>query len=269
MTYASWTIVPSNSSSNFYFTSATNSINYYNANTVLTPFKSDGLTNVAVKMTGSGYQVGDIGLGGGTIFYVSTDGFNCGTSYTATGSPYGFKCYYLEVAPRTWQGIASPARGVGWATTSFTSTDIVGITNLTTLADLLQLSQVGLGGKNSQLISDQNGTCLTISGCGNAASQAKAYLGGGLNDWYLPTFSEMNLLCQWARNLTQSVTTRCSGGTSTNTTTNAGLQEADGYWTSSEFGPSSAWYLNLPAGGSYAAITKSDGSVWVRPIRAF
>ena len=47
-------------------------------------------------------QVGDIGPGGGTIYYYEAAGFKCGNSFSITGSPTGGLCHYLEVAPNGW-----------------------------------------------------------------------------------------------------------------------------------------------------------------------
>lgn len=53
--------------------------------------------------SGSGpCQVGDIGPGGGIIYYYEAAGFNCGVGSTSTGSPTGGLCHYLEVAPNGW-----------------------------------------------------------------------------------------------------------------------------------------------------------------------
>ena len=54
MTYASWTIIPSATNDTFSFTGATFSINNKYANTLLTPFQADGLTNVALFELGHG-----------------------------------------------------------------------------------------------------------------------------------------------------------------------------------------------------------------------
>jgi len=52
MTYASWGIPPASSDGTFYFTAATSSLGNYNALTLLTPFKADGLTNIAIAQLG-------------------------------------------------------------------------------------------------------------------------------------------------------------------------------------------------------------------------
>jgi photosystem II stability/assembly factor-like uncharacterized protein len=53
MSYSSWSIPAASSDSTFYLTSATTSINTYYADTLLSPFQADGLTNVAISQIGS------------------------------------------------------------------------------------------------------------------------------------------------------------------------------------------------------------------------
>ena len=53
MTYASWDIPAANADSTFIFSSITSSISDYYAMSALTPFKADGLTNIAITKIGS------------------------------------------------------------------------------------------------------------------------------------------------------------------------------------------------------------------------
>jgi hypothetical protein len=53
VTFASWDIPASATDGVFYFTGATSSISDYNAMTALSPFKADGLTNIAIAKIGS------------------------------------------------------------------------------------------------------------------------------------------------------------------------------------------------------------------------
>lgn len=213
------------------------------------------------------YTVGSTGPGGGLIYYVSDSGFNCGTGYTNTGSPTGGLCNYLEVAPSGWSGVEL----FTWASTSKNSDTVPGITNRPTAYN--NFGGVGLGFMNSQAISSFDGDIFSL----NAATAARNYRGGGKNDWYLPTSAELNLLCQWARGVASSVTTRCSGGTINSATygaNSAGFSETE-YWTSEADTtiPNRSAYVQTfgtphPMFGSQ--YTKSKGSnVRVRPIRAF
>ena len=55
------------------------------------------------------YAIGDIGPGGGTIFYYSESAFS------EVGSACENNCHYLEWAPSTWSGSSDPAIS-SWAT---------------------------------------------------------------------------------------------------------------------------------------------------------
>jgi hypothetical protein len=265
MTYASWTIGPSATSDTFSFTSATVSISYKYAQTVLTPFQADGLTNVAVKMSGNGYKVGDTGPGGGRVFYASTTGFNCGPSYTATGSPYNYKCYYLEVAPSGWNTGSDPSKP--WAVTAYQSANVSTITD--DASPYRNVLGVGLGYQNSNAIVTQNGV-YNASTNNYAAGAARAYAGGSKTDWYLPTTAELNLLCQWVKGIAPSVTGGCSGGTTNSATygaSSAGFIDGGVYQSSSEAGAAGVYWQFFGDGG--IGEYEKWQSVNVRPVRAF
>jgi hypothetical protein len=207
--------------------------------------------------TGGTCVVGDRGPGGGIVYYVDNAGFNCGSGFTATGSPTGGLCQYLEVAPRGWNGTDADPRNV-WATTAYQYTDVTDIAD-----DLYEVNNtrtgIGLGLKNSMAIVAQGNDNTT------AAGAARAYRGSAKDDWYLPTSAELNLLCQWSRNVTQVVGTACTGGTlNTGTGANGGMS-ISGYWSSSE-GYGTVYY------GGGAGSQWRDDKHWpygVRPVRAF
>lgn len=118
------------------------------------------------------YSIGSVGPGGGTIFYVDSNGFNCGSSFSSTGSPTGGLCKYLEAAPVTWSGSSDPSKV--WSTVGFTTTDIAGISNDSFAYN--NAAAIGLGHKNSTLIVGQGNTSAS------AAGSARAYAGGGKSD---------------------------------------------------------------------------------------
>jgi hypothetical protein len=200
------------------------------------------------------YTVGQVGPGGGRIYYVSNSGFNCGSAFTSTGSPTGGLCNYLEVAPSTWSG-GSTDPSKKWADTSYVSTDVSGISNEASAAN--SSAGIGLGYKNSSLIVNQGNTSAT------AAGSARAYSGGGKSDWYLPTTAELNLLCQWARGMTQDVNALCTSGTN-----NADFYADPAYWSSSEVDASMARVQYFNNSGAQDARAKGDNNK-VRPVRAF
>lgn len=261
MTYASWTIVPSATNDTFSFTGATFSINNKYANTLLTPFQADGLTNVAVKMSGNGYQVGDIGPGGGRVFYVSTTGFNCGPSYTATGSPYNFKCYYLEAAPTTGANAWTDAAYV-WSGNTTTTV------NNASAPETATATAIGWGYRNTLAMVLQDATS------NKAGTISRAYRGpNNLSDWYLPSFDELNQMCKWAKGVPwTSDATVCSGGTINSGAGAAGFGNYD-YWSSSDRGTGYGDYARyqwFPTGiQGWTAKLMTGQNLYVRPIRAF
>jgi hypothetical protein len=261
MTYASWTIIPSATNDTFSFTGATFSINNKYANTLLTPFQADGLTNVAVKMSG-GYKVGDTGPGGGVIFYASTTGFNCGPSYTTTGSPYSGKCYYLEAAPTTG---ASPWTDATYAWSGDTTT----VVSNASAPETATATAIGWGYRNTLAMVLQDATAS------KAGTISRAYRGpNNLSDWYLPSFDELNQMCKWAKGQawTSDATVCNSSGTINTGSGAAGFGSYD-YWSSSDRGTGYGVYARyqwFPSGfQGWTAKSMAGQNLYVRPIRAF
>jgi hypothetical protein len=205
--------------------------------------------------------VGESGPGGGIIYFVSNAGFNCGASYSATGSPTGRKCKYLEVAPSAWRiGDGNDEGGITWTVTGNENTDISGIANDSSAYN--NALGIGLGYKNSELIVAQGNDVTT------AAGAARAYTNNAKTDWYLPTTAELNLLCQWNRGVTQDVTIECTGGTlNAGTGASGSGMDTPNYWSSSEDGPGSAW-IQFFYNGSTSSQVKYFPYL-VRPVRAF
>ncbi len=256
MTYASWTIIPSATNDTFSFTGATFSINNKYANTLLTPFQADGLTNVAVKMSGDGYKVGDIGPGGGRVFYASTTGFNCGPSYTTTGSPYSGKCYYLEAAPTTGASAWTDA-AYQWSGNTTT------VVNNASAPETATATAIGWGYRNTLAMVLQDATAS------KAGTISRAYRGpNNLSDWYLPSKDELNQMCKWARGVAwTSDATVCSGGTINTGPGAAGFVE-NYYWTSSDNSALTAQAQDYLT-GSNGAVGSKGNTFYVRPVRAF
>ena len=180
---------------------------------------------------GGACAIGDRGPGGGTVFYYSAAGFNCGPGNTNTGSPTGSKCNYLEAAPTTGSNAWVDIR-YGW---SATINAIVGSVGL----------GIGIGYQNSNEMVAQDGTT------GNAGTASRAYRGpNNLSDWYLPSKEELNEL------YSQKAIVE-------------GLIE-DWYWSSSEYGASPARFAllqNILNNNTF--VSQKEYLGYVRAIRAF
>jgi hypothetical protein len=123
------------------------------------------------------YAIGEVGPGGGTVFYYEPSGFNCGIAFSATGSPNGGTCYYLEAAPRGWY-VGTPNRS--WALPAYELTRVPAPGAIAT--------SIGSGYRNTRAIIDQGNSDPALS----AAALAQSYRGGGLSDWYLPSKDELH-----------------------------------------------------------------------------
>ena len=209
----------------------------------------------ATCATGGACVVGGTGPGGGIVFYVQATGtFACGATLAS-------QCKYLEVAPNTWNGgVADPTKL--WAVDANKTSDIATITDDSPAYN--NALGIGLGYKNSLAIVNQGNDTTT------AAGAARAYGGGSKSDWYLPTTAELNLLCQWARNVAQSVTTRCTGGTLNTGTGASGGFSSNYYWSSSELYNLESWYQDFTTVGGGRQMNQAKyQSYYVRPVRAF
>ena len=143
---------------------------------------------------GGDCRVGDAGPGGGTVFFVRSEGFKCGPNYTSTGSPTAGLCHFLEVAPANWAsttGKGGNVYNVKFATNYWDGTydkwgEGLKLTNniftssLLTLADRCQAAPYD-----------------TVANCNYVHSVTRLYRGGGRDDWYAPNVSEAKTLCDW------------------------------------------------------------------------
>jgi hypothetical protein len=223
-------------------------------NYTITATNASGSATQTFRLTVSAvvYTVGQTGPGGGTVFYVATTSFACGPTRAAT-------CTYLEVAPNTWNGGTQDPTKL-WAVNANKHIDVTEIPNEAAANN--DIAGLGVGLQNSIAIVNQGNDTTT------AAGAARAYRGGTQSDWFLPATVELNLLCQWARNVTQAVSTPCTGGTlNTGTGANGGF-EAGIYWSSVEHNPSDVRFQNFSNGEQSNQLGK-DTSIRVRPIRAF
>jgi hypothetical protein len=195
--------------------------------------------------------LGETGPGGGKVFYVNLSGFNCGPTLALT-------CNYLEFAPASWNssdGFFNFATAANKNTSVNPANGITADTNPNNT-----ITGIGLGFINSNNIVAQG------NGLTTAAGKARAYTGGGLNDWYLPTYGEITQLCKYVSGQVGTPdSTRCAGIASSV----FGLATGS-YWTSSERNSGNAWLLNFNPTYSIADYTQvKDANINVRPIRAF
>ena len=205
------------------------------------------------------YGFGSTGPGGGTIFYYLAVGFNCGNGFTSTGSPSGGLCHYLEVAPNNWSGGADAIKN--WADPTNQNCVVPGITDDLTVNNTS--AAIGLGRKNSLAIDNQACAGFGNDSSAQAAYFADSYLTGSLQDWYLPTTTELNQLCKYASHQAwTSDATRCTGSGSLL----LGLASST-YWSSSGGTASTAYVQNFTNGWQGGQV--KDQLYYVRPIRAF
>lgn len=223
--------------------------------------QSGSHTTVLSCASGGSCAVGETGPGGGFVYYYSAAGFNCGASFTSTGSPTGGLCHYLEVSRKNWNGGTDPTKP--GAIAAYYTTDVSSIPNESTANN--SQATIGLGYQNSVAIVSQGNDNTT------AAGAARAYAGNSLSDWYLPVTSELNLLCQWTVGQTLDPTTACTGGN-----VNSGIYGGQSagivgsrYTSSSEYSASYFWTHNFGMTVGQSAYTKDYSFNYVRPIRAF
>jgi hypothetical protein len=156
-----------------------------------------------------------------------------------------------------------------WAVTKDVGTDITEIPDEAGISNN-SFALIGLGYKYSEYIVAQNGSAYNATTNSYAAGNARAYNGGGKNDWYLPSSAELNTLCQWSKGVAQSFTSVCTGGSMNSPTygaQSAGFLTNANYWASSENGAGGNGKITIFNSGQ-AGLSKSSGA-FVRPVRAF
>ncbi len=203
------------------------------ANATITP------TIAACSAAGT-YCVGEVGPGGGMVIYVATSNFS------SPGSACGSTCKYLEAATTGWITAATPA---GQANCTFPlppnappDVDPLCDWSANTSAALGSTqTAIGTGYANTSAMIAQSGVA------GKAGTVARAFRGGGKNDWSLPSKDELSVLYaqRWK----------------------TGFVSGD-YWSSSEYtGAGSAFYQSFTNGQQIGAAKSI--ALYVRPVRAF
>ena len=177
------------------------------------------------------YQVGDTGPGGGKIFMTPSAGANTTTKY-------------FESAVSGWNGSATDTLAP-WCS----------ITNqqLGSSGAAPQLLTIGSGSANTNAMVAA-GKCT--SGAGNVA---RAYSGGGLYDWYLPSLGELQEMYS-QRTMIGGFNLMTEVGNSRST---------HAYWSSSEDGSQNfyarSWHFVDNGNDNWSKSLKFG----VRPIRSF
>ena len=198
------------------------------------------------------YKVGEIGPGGGIIFYKAATSFKCIDNDGLNKN----NCTYLEVAPKDVH-----VGGVR-ASTTWTCFDFIGGTR----------TGIGTGELNTEQII---GSCTEPDG---PAQLARAYTTTeGVNtyrDWFLPSLEEVDLLCLIFANDPESVWaaqgwwSKAQIGGCKGSYTPAANFTAGAYWSSSEKAESYGWHVHLYCGVNDNHLDKYYAS-WIRAVRAF
>ena len=176
-------------------------------------------------------NIGDIGPGGGVVFYDAGSNQQWGR--------------YLEAAPSSGQVYRT------WATGANQQIAVPGANG----------TAIGDGSQNTAAIVAQAGNLAASS----AAAYAVSYANNNTTDWFVPSKDELNELCKYTRNTGQLAGsgTVCSGGSAPSL---RGFT-ADWHWSSSQSGTNGALDQNF-ANGDQGGDGK-DWSGVVRPVRAF
>jgi hypothetical protein len=190
-------------------------------------FKVTVESTLSTCATGGVCNIGDTGPGGGIVFYKAVTAFACGPTLSDS-------CLYLESAPSNWSGGSDSAISISW---SGNTTQSVG----TGGGDTATATAIGWGYRNTLAAIAQSNTANKV------ITRARAYNGGGRNDWFVPSKDELNQL--YIRKATV-------GGFSSTS-----------YWSSSEFSSTNVWEQDFGNGNQWNN-GKSGGDT-LRPIRAF
>jgi len=203
--------------------------------------------------------VGDIGPGGGAVFYKANSSFSCGPTRSSL-------CEYLEAAPSGWNGGSEPGRT--WAQNTPVSYQSTTVNNAGS-PQTATATEIGWGYRNTRAIILQGNTNTSTSAAALADSYTVTVRGVAIDDWYLPSRDELNQMCKWQGGVAwTSDATVCTGVTLNSGTGAAGFTDAWFYWSSSENTGSGA-HIQRFSDGAQATQGGKNGAYYVRPIRAF
>lgn len=184
--------------------------------------------------------IGDIGPGGGKIFHVNLSGFLCGPTRIAT-------CHYLEAAPRGWFAATDPGRT--WAQSSPIKYDTATVNNSSS-PETATASAIGWGYRNTLAIINQGNTDSATSAAALANDYSVNVGGNTIDDWFLPTYSEVIAL------VSNGQISDLAAGT---------------FWSSTEANATTASNYALRSDWTTApgSNSKANGAPLVHPVRSF
>ena len=181
-------------------------------------------------------RVGDIGPGGGIVFYDAGRSESWGR--------------YLEIAPKSCEGVRLPFRPMSKPKVMVYPGELP--------KTWLIAKGLGMGRANTRAIVTAFGATT------NAAKYADDLVCGGKDDWFLPSKNELDIAFN---RLAQN---RVAG----NDTPVGGFNKGY-YWTSSIYNPTTAWTQYFMDGQQFDRVQTFDGNknpptpFRVRPVRAF
>jgi len=172
--------------------------------------------------TGGTCQLGDIGPGGGRVFYVAP------TPFASFGSFCDPRCFYLEYAPRN-PATFRDNKLFSWAS-NYEYVDSRGTrrNNQSESVNGAMAREIGSGYQNSRDIAFKNGNAAATS----AAVYALEYRTRGWTDWHLPSLYELEALRQWLLNGTGCQLESIRGGL--NRVNGCSLEWDSQYWSSTQ-----------------------------------
>jgi hypothetical protein len=102
----------------------------------------------------------------------------------------------------------------------------------------------------------------------SAPNAVRAYAGGGLTDWFLPSKDELNAMCNYSRTWTGTPSTGACTGTQNGAFAAGAYGFASAsYWSSGQLNASTGQSQSLNTGTAFGA--SKGGENRVRPIRTF
>ena len=216
------------------------------------------------------YALGDVGPGGGIVFFVSAAGFD---EVGATCSP---TCHYLEAYPyRDSLGNINHALDpVTWSGNTNTLTSQPTGDPLASFAKpdgnpLFRNADLGQGLSNTRIIASQS----AAGNISNNASIRTLAFGGtdnSVGQWFVPSLTELNELCKYATEQAPgTISTSC---VTTGWETLPAFYTGTSYWwvSSTEFDADEYWCSHADGEGVPGIMSKSDVNAGIAfPIRAF